>query len=187
MLEQKSIYITCIETVKIINVTFYKFLIMKKNLLIPTIVGISVSLISLASFVFIGNLVNLNFNITASYANINLINANLGNITAGSNGAVEFTTTINVHKPGDYIFVLENSGILQEEFSNFSIVIQVQNSSLSTTMMLGGSNITGWNFNNTIYLNTGTYNLEIYIYYSVSPNAIPLSFNGNIVEVEYET
>ncbi|BFH72361.1 hypothetical protein SJAV_03050 [Sulfurisphaera javensis] len=158
---------------------------MKTKILIPAIIGITVSLVALASFVFIGNLVNVTFTVNPSYAQFNLITINLGNLTTSQYGYATSTITINIEKSGDYQFVLENQQILQQEFSNFTIVLSVVNSTAYSRVIIGGSNITGWIANDTLYFNTGTYTVSVAIYYTVSSNAQPLTFDGNIVGLRY--
>jgi 2,5-dioxopentanoate dehydrogenase len=111
---------------------------------------------------FLGTLANISYSIhTAQYntqTSILAANINLGNLTAGEQG--NYTTNASMKiSSGYYVFKL-NDGALRGEFSNFTVILKFSN----YTIILYKDH----HESKKIFLQSGEYNVNIVIYYSVA-------------------
>jgi len=111
------------------------------------------------------------------------INLNLGTLYPNASNEVSTLATITIDKGGEYLFQFANMSKIEGEYSAFSIGIIISNSTYHIGFSLGWLYWPIVYYNDTIYLSSGTYNVNVTIYYYVNSNATPTSFNGAVVEL----
>jgi len=114
---------------------------------------------------------------------VNVTNFNLGKLTPNANGTVAALTKITINKGGYYSFYLTNSQELEKEFSSFSIIFSIVNSSLFYEIhLMGWLTPFGPFYNNvTTYLSPGVYEINISVVYDVQSIVSPTTFNGTFL------
>ncbi|MEM3802293.1 MAG: hypothetical protein QXR34_07385 [Saccharolobus sp.] len=110
-----------------------------------------------------GVLANISYTVISPQASIQTIpvSFNLGNLTAGQKGSLSENATITISTNGTYtIKLVEDS--LDGVFSEFNVTIHIAN--YTFTLKLHGKHVY------SLYLNKGTYVVNINISYVVSQN-----------------
>ncbi|MCH4815554.1 MAG: hypothetical protein QXY87_07500 [Saccharolobus sp.] len=108
-----------------------------------------------------GSLGTISYNVTSPTIQTTLASFNLGNLTAGQKGTLTENATLTVSANGTYTIKLKED-VLEGVFSEFNVTIHIAN--YTFTLSLHGTE------HYTLYLNKGTYTVNIKISYVVSQN-----------------
>ncbi|MCI2413898.1 MAG: hypothetical protein MPF33_01400 [Candidatus Aramenus sp.] len=118
---------------------------------------------------FMGQIASLSYHVTAPSQSsqssndtvLLMANINLGNLTAGQSG--NYTAEAKVQLSSGYYTFKLNDGALEDEFSQFTVVLKFSNYTITLTKDHHESH--------KMYLPSGTYDITIVIYYAVSEHA----------------
>ncbi|WP_338599033.1 hypothetical protein V6M85_09115 [Sulfolobus tengchongensis] len=116
-----------------------------------------------------GALGTISYNVVSPSIQTTLASFNLGNITAGQKGTLTENSTLTVSTNGTYTVELKED-VLEGVFSEFNVTIHMAN--YTFTLSLHGKD------QYTLYLNKGTYVVNIKISYIVSQNPEPKSVSN---------
>ncbi|QGA55542.1 hypothetical protein GFS03_12185 [Sulfolobus sp. E5-1-F] len=108
-----------------------------------------------------GSLGTISYNVTSPTIQTTLASFNLANLSAGQKGTLTENATLTVSANGTYTIKLKED-ILEDVFSQFNVTIRIANNTF--TLSLHGTD------HYTLYLNKGTYTVNIKISYLVSQN-----------------
>jgi hypothetical protein len=93
------------------------------KLLVSLIIGSLAVSAGVAAAVNQGTLGTLSFTVNSGFNITSLANLNLGTITAGQTVTSTSTATVTINTPGTYRLFLDNTKLLHEVFSSFSVTI----------------------------------------------------------------
>ncbi|BDC17466.1 hypothetical protein [Acidianus sp. HS-5] len=158
----------------------------KKNVLIALLVGLLVAGTAFGLEDLTGYLANLQFSVNSNPAVVYSTNINLGTIYPNESGSYSSTAVINVYHSGVYIIKIVNNSVIQNVFGWFNITIGMQNGTAQMTYHIFDGEYIYCPSNVTVYLNSGSYNVYITVYYTVLPNPEIISYNSPIIAVYYK-
>jgi hypothetical protein len=106
-----------------------------------------------------GSLATISYNVTSPSIQTIPASFNLGNLTAGQKGSLTENATLTIITNGTYTVKLKED-VLEDVFSEFNVTIHIAN--YTFTLQLHGKD------KYIVYLNKGTYTVNIKISYIVS-------------------
>lgn len=164
----------------------FNLITMNKNILVPLIVGVLVATTALAAEELTGYLANLQFNVENNPSEVYTANIDLGTIYPNEVNNYTESTSMTIGQGGVYSITVLNNSVIQNVFTWFNITISILNGTSQMKYHIIDGNGIYYPNNVTIYLNPGTYNVEISIRYQVLPYPETISYDNPILAVYYQ-